>query len=915
MKLIQKLSLSSLALLLVTVAIQPGTATAAVTFSVPSAPTNIVVTSATGGFNVSWSDPASTGNLPITQFVVDGGPGTCATTVAGTVHQTFVPAIGTGEKSLKVYAVNTQGFGPGSVAGTATPAPANTGTFGVDSRGYLVNLTTGETLAAKISNSPSRYFGSVTTPTGNGAWLLGPLGRVVTLGDAVVSTPAQTTANGATVSIVPSFDGNGYYLISASGFISYSQGAVPISAPTIKPATIIGGAPTSSNAGILLVSNSGKVYAAGNSVSLGDLPKNHYVRVIPRATGLGFWAVTVSGAVVSYGDAPAISGNVGRVFDVMLSPDGNGFYTLNSAGVVESFGSIPTFTPASSGKIVALVKLNLNWGIHEFQIDALSDFHGAVDYTKTTANGVDTYTSGTAVIASNFAADRTRVPATFTLSSGDNWGAAPPLSTVFNEMPSVKSLNYMGVDVTTFGNHEHDKGLTDVNARIAESNYKWVVANYSSLDQLTASNKNGVKVAPWTIVDRGGVKLGVVGINTPETVQQVFPGNLGNIVIGDVLGTGMPAHRTKVQVAAAITAARKAGADVVVSLVHEGWANFDAATGDPTGRLVQIAPLLQGSDIVLGGHSHLRYGSFVGNKLVAEVPNAGTLYNNIHGCVDSATRKTYGTLLTQIVPKVTATAGTALTATSLNQDAITMLNEYKAQLGSAYGVVVGQIAGVAKNGGSPQIQRTSETALGDYIADNIRAYAHTDLGLTNGGGIRDMLPAKTWVPTGITRPSWATAPSSTRPWEVTSTGPYNLTVGDIATVLPFGNTVATTRVTGAQVWAALENGVSRVEFGDGRFPQISGFKFTFDMSKPAGSRVSNVILTNGTPIPNDTSVSYSLATNDFEVAGGDGYTMLGGLAIAKTLNSLELVIREAIIRDSANGPVVMSTDGRITRLN
>jgi 2',3'-cyclic-nucleotide 2'-phosphodiesterase (5'-nucleotidase family) len=87
------------------------------------------------------------------------------------------------------------------------------------------------------------------------------------------------------------------------------------------------------------------------------------------------------------------------------------------------------------------------------------------------------------------------------------------------------------------------------------------------------------------------------------------------------------------------------------------------------------------------------------------------------------------------------------------------------------------------------------------------------------------------------------------------------------------------------------------------------------MSKAANSgRVTAVTLTDGTPIPNDTSVSYTLATNDFMVAGGDGYTMLGGLAKAKTRDVLETLVRNAIIRDSANGPVQMKTDGRITRI-
>jgi 2',3'-cyclic-nucleotide 2'-phosphodiesterase (5'-nucleotidase family) len=325
--------------------------------------------------------------------------------------------------------------------------------------------------------------------------------------------------------------------------------------------------------------------------------------------------------------------------------------------------------------------------------------------------------------------------------------------------------------------------------------------------------------------------------------------------------------------------------------------------------------------LVLGGHSHLKFAGVVGNKTVAQVPNAGTLYNKVHVCVDTAKRTTVGALVEQVVPRVTAPAGTALASTTLNQDAISMLNGYKAELGTKYNVVIGQIADVAPNGGTPAIQRNYETGLGNYVADNLRTAMGTQIAITNGGGLRDMLPAKTFVPSdaSIVRPSWASIQSGftvgATPWKVTSSGPYTLTVGDVATVLPFGNTAATTTITGADVWAALENGVSQVATGAGRFPQVSGLKFTFDMSKAANSgRVTAVTLTDGTAIPNDTSVSYTLATNDFMVAGGDGYTMFGGLAKAKTRDVLETIVRQAIIRDSVNGPVQMNTDGRITRI-
>jgi 2',3'-cyclic-nucleotide 2'-phosphodiesterase (5'-nucleotidase family) len=910
-------SLFTSSLLLVALAVSPHSATASITFSVPGAPQNVTVVPAEGGFNVSWSAPASNGNTSISQYVVDGGVGTCTTSVDGTSNSAFVPAIGSAAAAFRVFAVNSIGFGSGSVASSSvTPGASKAGFFGIDIRGFSRNLGSTTGVFNRIQPSASAYFGSVPTPTGNGAWLLAPRGRVVTLGDAKLSA---APLNVPTAAIVPSYNGQGYYLIGSKGEVSASTGATAIeSSGSVTNSRVIGAAATASGKGMWFVTFTGQVIGVGGAGN-GKLPKGNYNRVIPRATGEGFWAVTTTGTVASFGDAPLITQSLGRIKDAALASNGRGFYALEIDGTITPVGAVPVIDQSTGSRpLVALVNTAPIRDVKELQINAFSDFHGALDYTRTTANGIDTYTSGASVMASNFATDRSRIPATFVVSSGDNFGASPPLSTVFDELPTVEAMNLMGVDVSTFGNHEHDKPLATLNNQISKSDFRWVVSNYSSLDQVDASNTKGQKTAPWTIVNRGGVNLGVIGLNTPETESVVFPGNLGNITIGDILGSS---QTTKAQVLAAIKAARNAGADMVVALVHEGYGVNNPTTGAAEGRLLDIAPLLEGSDLVLGGHSHLRFASVVGKKVVAQTPNAGALYNRIHACVDTARKVTVGALVEGIVPRVTATAGTALASTTLNQPAIAMIDGYKARLGAAYNVVIGQITDVAPNGGTPAIQRNFETGLGNYVADTLRTSMGTQIAITNGGGLRDMLPAKTFVPsdTSIVRPSWtsivAGSTVAATPWRVTSSGPYTLTVGDVATVLPFGNVAATTTITGADVWAALENGVSQVAQGSGRFPQVSGLKFTFDMSIAASTgRVTAVTLTDGTPIPKSTAVSYTLATNDFMVAGGDGYTMFGGLAKAKTRDVLETLVRQAIIKDSLKGPVEMKTDGRITRI-
>jgi 5'-nucleotidase len=180
---------------------------------------------------------------------------------------------------------------------------------------------------------------------------------------------------------------------------------------------------------------------------------------------------------------------------------------------------------------------------------------------------------------------------------------------------------------------------------------------------------------------------------------------------------------------------------------------------------------------------------------------------------------------------------------------------------------VGTTTAVFARGGN--IERRQEVPLGDLIADGMRWRYGTQLALMNGGGIRSTMPSCSYAPvnTSLRRPctGYAAGP------------PFDIVLGDVFSVLPFGNILNTRTVTGAQLWTALENGVSRIDASgngtDGRFPQISGFKFTFHYLNPVGSRVTSVTLDDGTPIPNSASATYTLALPNFVNLGGDGYTM------------------------------------------
>jgi 2',3'-cyclic-nucleotide 2'-phosphodiesterase (5'-nucleotidase family) len=139
--------------------------------------------------------------------------------------------------------------------------------------------------------------------------------------------------------------------------------------------------------------------------------------------------------------------------------------------------------------------------------------------------------------------------------------------------------------------------------------------------------------------------------------------------------------------------------------------------------------------------------------------------------------------------------------------------------------------------------RTREAAIGNLVADAMRASTHAEAAVTNGGGIRG---GKLYPPGSA------------------------LTAGDILLELPFDNRIVTIDITGAELARALENGLSQLPNASGRFPQISGLTIEADVSRPAGNRILSIKVGAA---PLDEAKTYRIATNDFMMRGGDGYTM------------------------------------------
>jgi 5'-nucleotidase len=608
------------------------------------------------------------------------------------------------------------------------------------------------------------------------------------------------------------------------------------------------------------------------------------------------WTPTEANPAITHYVISAGSGSC----PVMVAANGRSYVTMPV--VVGQPGGTPVVQAVNAYGFSAATKSRMSYTAEELatvaspsniksvQVLQLSDLHGAIEASATNI--------GAAVLASAFANDRKNSAATVTLSSGDNIGAAPPISTEFEEMPTIESMNLMKFDASTFGNHEHDRNLAHVQKVIGASDFQWVSSNYG--DSSLAVLKSGTKAAKsFTIIERGDVKIGIVGSNTETTIEQVFPGNLDYTDAAGVKRT-IEIQAGVDGINAAIKAAKKAGADLVVAVIHQGWS--ESVGGVSVGVLNEMATEIKGAAAIYGGHSHQTFTTVVpGEKsttgtLVGQTLNAGVEYTRSQICVNTSSNRVLGSSIETIkkaaVATVVADAPTAA-----------LVKKYKDQMTGKLDAKIGTVAGTFPRGGTPAVERSGENPMGIYIADLLRAKYKTDFALTNGGGIRDTFPAKTYTPvdTKLVR---------------TGTGPLDVTLGDALTVYPFGNQVATTVVTGENLWKALENGVGGSYPGDGRFPQISGFKFTFDPTKAIGSRIVSVTKNDGTAIAKDQTV-YTLTTLDFIIYGGDGYLNVFSPAKAKVMGSLLDVFVDALKADLAAGKVTQlpALDGRVKKVS
>lgn len=405
-------------------------------------------------------------------------------------------------------------------------------------------------------------------------------------------------------------------------------------------------------------------------------------------------------------------------------------------------------------------------------------------------------------------------------------------------------LDLMDLDALTLGNHDFNYGQDRLEELDYMSNFPFLAANLSRED--------GEEI-PYTqdylIKEYDGLTVGVFGLVTPETSYKTHPKNVEGLVFGNPITAAENAvNELRDQV------------DVVVALSHLGISEGSEYTSK------MVAEEVSGIDLIVDGHSHnvLEEGMMVNDTMIVM---AGE-YSKYLGYVDLAVENgEVSNISANLIPREDTK--------EVEEDYI--ISKVIGRVNRANNTITSQVVGrtaVELNGERGNV-RTGETNLGNLITDAMRAKFDADAAITNGGGIR----------------------ASIEEGEVTQ--------GDVITVLPFGNTTILMELSGADLKAALEHGVSEYPATEGLFPQVSGIKFTFDGDAEPGNRVQEVWV-GGEELDEDKM--YTVATNDFMKAGGDGYSMFADAPIASEAGGLEEVLMEYM---EANAPVAPETEGRI----
>ncbi len=416
---------------------------------------------------------------------------------------------------------------------------------------------------------------------------------------------------------------------------------------------------------------------------------------------------------------------------------------------------------------------------------------------------------------------------------------------------AAEMMNKMGYDGMTVGNHEFDDGPEVLAGFMDAVTFPVLMSNADvSMEPALAG-----KLQKSTVIERGGEKIGLIGLTPQDTDELASTGK--NVVFTD------PVQAVQGEVDK-LTAE---GVNKIIVLSHSGYVVDQRVAAETTGV-----------DVIVGGHS---------NTLLGDMEGAEGPYPTVVNGTQILSAYAYGKFLGELnvtfddEGNILEASGQPIimdAAVTEDEATVARITEAAAPLEEIRNKVVAESAEAID--GDRNSCRAGECQMGNLVADAMLARVKDQgiqIAIQNGGGVRASIDAG------------------------------EVTMGEVLTVLPFQNTLSTFQVSGATIVEALENGVSQIEEGAGRFPQVSGMSFKFDAAAEPGSRVSDVMVGDA---PIDPAATYGVVSNNYVRNGGDGFKMFVDAENAYDFGpDLADVVAEYI---AAQGPYKPYTDGRIS---
>ena len=444
-------------------------------------------------------------------------------------------------------------------------------------------------------------------------------------------------------------------------------------------------------------------------------------------------------------------------------------------------------------------------------------------------------------------AERAANPNTLYLFNGDM--LSPSLASGFDKgQNTIDFTNLVPFDLAVQGNHEYDFGPENFAEKMKASKYPWAAINITNDDGSAVEGLGGVMVK-----EVGGLKVALIPV-AQDTSPEVS--STGSLKFLPTVETGI----------AAAEKAREDGADIVVGVVQTNMENDRALMAS------------HAFDVILSGDDHSYATAYDGVTAYVETSIDGQFLTPIDLAVevnvtDDGKREISWVPAFRFIDTATVTP---------DPESVAMADALRATMDKTLDVEIGTLeAGLDSR---RNVVRAEESTMGNLIADAMRDATGADIAIMNGGGIRG---------------------------DTTYDAGRKLTRRDILTELPFGNITVVTELPGSQVLLALENGVSQVEKGAGRFAQVSGVSYAFDAAAEPGARVSEVMV-GGAPLEADKL--YKVAVNDYILGGGDGYASLGGGRVLTDGPTGQLVANDVMAYVEKLGMVNMAVEGRIKKL-